>query len=499
MSLDHFAAAKVEHFYKNIRPMIHFSKLNPKWARYFLKLFYLLIVTSVLYFFTRQWSYDDPYITYRYAKNILNGIGFVYNPGELVLSTTTPLLALLLASLNWLWPNLPQLAILIGSASLAAGGLILFQLAMDQHTPFIGWFCLLLYPIFPLTIITLGSETPLYLVLILGTILTYQNKQYLWTGLIAGLAVLARPDGVLLPILLAFDFLFTTRRPVPWKAIFLFAGVNLAWFGFAWLYFGSPLPVTLAAKQHQGAMEISERFLPGFITTIKWYASSWGYQIAAILAVIGVLYVVKFRRWFLVLVWTVTYFTAYSILGVSRYYWYYAPLVPGFVVLAGAGLNFLWEQRILITRHWVIALAGFVLVLFSAVSLTQLRDLWRFRNNQDERIPVYTEVGNWLYWHTPSDASVGALEVGAIGYFSNRRMIDFAGLIQPDVASQLTQATTYEDAAIYAVEHYFPDYVVLNIGIFPKLREDLLTSRCQSLESFQNGNVAVELFKCRWK
>src|SRR5438552_180061 len=41
---------------------------------------------------------DDSYITYRYALNLLHGHGLVFNPGEYVLSTTTPLYTLLLAS-----------------------------------------------------------------------------------------------------------------------------------------------------------------------------------------------------------------------------------------------------------------------------------------------------------------------------------------------------------------------------------------------------------------
>ncbi len=42
---------------------------------------------------------DDAYITFRYARNILNGSGFVYNPGEHVLGTTTPLYTGLMALL----------------------------------------------------------------------------------------------------------------------------------------------------------------------------------------------------------------------------------------------------------------------------------------------------------------------------------------------------------------------------------------------------------------
>lgn len=39
---------------------------------------------------------DDAFITYRYARNILAGNGFVYNPSEHVLGTTTPLYTFLL-------------------------------------------------------------------------------------------------------------------------------------------------------------------------------------------------------------------------------------------------------------------------------------------------------------------------------------------------------------------------------------------------------------------
>jgi len=43
---------------------------------------------------------DEALITFRYARNILAGIGFVYNPGEQVLGPTTPLYTLLLAFID---------------------------------------------------------------------------------------------------------------------------------------------------------------------------------------------------------------------------------------------------------------------------------------------------------------------------------------------------------------------------------------------------------------
>ena len=479
--------------------MTAYAMLKSRPFAIFLQGAYLVAVTLLIFWVARGWSYDDPYITYRYARNILSQTGFVYNPGERVLSTTTPLLALLLAVPSGIWPNLPELAVLLGAFCLAVGGLLLFHLGQQERSPITGWTALLLYPFFPLGILTLGSETPLYITLLLAVILAYRREKYILVGLLAALAALTRPDAVLLPALLGIHFLLTrNKRPIPWWALGWFAAVCLAWFGFAWAYFGSPLPVTLLAKQQQGEMAISERFLPGLLTVFKGYASSWGYRFAALCGLIGLFGVIRSRRWLLLLTWTAAYFAAYAILGVSRYYWYYAPLVPALVMLVGAGLNLVWQIRARAPGKWKILLAGLLLLAFATVSLTVWRDFWRSRNLTDERIPVYTQVGEWLRLHTPNNASVGALEVGVIGYFSQRRMIDFAGLIEPDIARQLTRETTYEDAALYAVNRYHPDYIALNAGIFPRLRAVQIASRCRLLQTFANGKLAVELFECTW-
>src|SRR4029434_11019494 len=39
--------------------------------------------------------YDDAYITFRYARNLATGVGFVYHAGEWVLGTTSPLFGVL--------------------------------------------------------------------------------------------------------------------------------------------------------------------------------------------------------------------------------------------------------------------------------------------------------------------------------------------------------------------------------------------------------------------
>jgi len=460
---------------------------------------YAGLVTGVLFAIFVYWAYDDPFITYRYAENVALGVGFVYNAGERVLSTTTPLFALLLALLKPLPIPLPQLAKAISALSLSVGALCLWDLSRSWEAPFVGWAGLLLYPFFPLVLSTLGSETPLYIAFCLGAFAFYARQRYHWAALCAALAVLARADGILVPAVLGVDYLVRVRHPLPWRPLILFVLLLTPWFVFAWGYFGSPFPVTLAAKQHQGSMAISQKFAPGFLTIAQGYAAHWHYWLEAGLAVMGVAFVAAQKRiWATFLAWPVLYFAAYTALGVSRYYWYYAPLVPGFLVVVGLGLETLKTS---LRRALVGLSVGVSLLLILA--LAQGGDALRLRQRADARYPIYRAVGEWLRANTPPEATVGTLEVGIIGYYARRPMIDFAGLIQPAVAERLTPDATYADAADWAIQAYHPMYLALNPAWFPTLMQTQVLPACEALQVFPGEAYSFDgemvIYRCDWK
>lgn len=488
-----------------VLPLTASSKIRVSNLRVWLAAAYLVGVTSILFALLSGWGYDDPYITYRYAHNLASGAGFVYNPGEQVLSTTTPFFAILLAGLSFVWPDLPHLANLIGALSLAAGGLLIWRLGEIWETPMVSWAGLLLYPFFPLLHSTFGSETPLYLAFCLGSIAAYAQQRYGWTAALSALAVLTRPDGILIPALLALDFLIFHRKPIPWRAALIFLLLTLPWVAFSSAYFGSPLPATLATKQHQGAMAISQRFFGGFISLAGGLLDRWHYRLEALLGLIGLIFnFARARRWLLLLSWTAIYFTAYSALGVSRYFWYYAPLVPGFIVLVGLGLQALHDLFSAPRKPAQPAIHAAIL-LFSGATLIlllagQALDVRTLLATQDRRLPVYRAIGEWVSQNTPPAARVGALEVGVIGYYAERSMVDFAGLIQPDVARQLQSETTYEDAAIWAIQRYEPQYVILHQGGFPKVMTQLEARGCQAIQHFAGASFGysqdLNLYVC---
>jgi hypothetical protein len=468
---------------------------------------YVLIASGLLFSQFTNAGYDDPFITYRYAQNLAQGRGFVYNPGQRTLSTTTPLFTLLLALLTPLPVDMPTQAIVIGCVSLALGGVLLWDLARTWRAPAVGWAGLLLYPTFSRLVSTLGSETPLYNVFCLGAFALYARKRYNWSAACCALAVLTRPDGVLVPLVLAAGYLWEQRRSLslkvfPWRAGLIFAGLLAPWILFAWLYFGSPLPVTLAAKQSQGTMTIFQSFFDGFVTILANHARFPQYWVEAALAGIGLLWLVsRGRSWILLLAWTTLYFSAYTFLGVSRYFWYYGPLLPGFIALVGLGAEAIRTLGLPADQPEARAVRGGqasrpLLILLALLLLAQLADLNRLSHSPDIRLGLYRVAGDWLRDNTPPDASVGTLEVGILGYYSGRQMIDFAGLIQPQVVSQLTNQVNFENAAIWATNNYRPDYLLLHRGYLPDLESGYAARRCRLIISFSSSYLVLDLYGC---
>jgi hypothetical protein len=473
---------------------------------------YFLLTTAVIFILLPEWGNDDPFITYRYAENIFAGRGFVYNPDEHMLSTTAPLFALLLAVARVFTDNLPRAANLIGAASLAGGAVFLWDVVRQWKEPRAGWAALALYPTFGLLVRTLGSETPLYLAMCLGAISFYLRGKYTPTGLLLALAFLTRGDAVVLGGVLGVDWLVKnwprTRgawrgffRRLPWGGLAAGGAVLLAWSAFAVPYFGSPLPVTLAVKRAQGLMAISEKFAPGFWTTLQPYLRQPYFVGEVALMAVGGGAAFWRKQWLLLVGWSVLYFLAYTLLGVTRYFWYYAPLVPGMVGLIGLGLA-MGQRFPARFRGGTRIVTGVGIVFLAVLAIMQVSRLLVLRQNPDQRLVAYRVVGEWLAQNTPSDARVGALEVGVIGYYAvPRPMVDFAGLIQPEVAHLFAPEVTYQDTAQWAIAMYQPEWIVWHEGFSPELQATFLVENCSLAQRFpgtDTGYTDLSIYQCAY-
>jgi hypothetical protein len=73
---------------------------------------------------------------------------------------------------------------------------------------------------------------------------------------------------------------------------------------------------------------------------------------------------------------------------------------------------------------------------------------------------THVRMGKWLAANLPSDVPVASFDIGAIGYFGGRRIVDLGGLSDPEFTPYLVSHQT----AVYLREHNIR-WLVLPMGL----------------------------------
>lgn len=422
--------------------------------------------------------YDDAFITYRYAHNFATGQGFVYNPGERILGTTTPLYAFVLGLLGLLNPeSIPAISGYICLISLLVAGVGLYIFGLLQQQRLAGLLAGILYVTSPFLPITFGGEMLFLVALLTWSFVFYLRGNRKTAAVLLGLAVLTRFDAIIAAGVVAIHTVMA-RRAIPWRELGYFAAVIAPALIASRLYYGAFLPSTLGAKLAQrdsgrwlgfthGAFEwISGVFVQGS-SVFNLVAAPHVLRFIPFIALGMIAVIWRFRPWMLPLGWVAGYVLGYHLLNVPFYGWYIVPIAYGLALLAALGLAGIAAvvnqilQRWLQPRTAIIANAvvsvGLLLILMPGIieliKYDQSYDTYSAKAPQR----IYTRVGQWLNEHTPADASVGYLEIGYVGYYSQRRVIDALGLVNPDVAPAVARSEF-----TWAYEHYRPDYIIDN-------------------------------------
>ncbi len=424
-----------------------------------------------------EFRLDDSFITYRYARNLAEGNGLVYNLGDNVLSTTAPLYAMLLALGSIAVSDFHTLGGLIGTFSIGLGGWLIYRLLPEEMPRWIRLWVGVAYTLGSPIWLSLGMETAFWVMLVLAACICTFSRRFAAAGLLISLATLARPDAALPGALVFFYLLvnsfnhrFTTQHA--WKPVvaYVIAGaipvvVFVAW---ATLTYGSPIPVTLGAKSAQAVLGITGlgldvTYWEGLRLILRsLFSQSPLYIVLALLLLFGLASRLA-PAITVVVAWSAAHLLAYIVLGVAPYRWYYVPLMPGALLLAACGLHDiqqrLAQRRFRLTVPLVSGLALFALIA-PLMSFRAIADQMLSGGRSDPMLPVvdwqaYRETGEWIDQNSPVDARIGVAEVGQLGFFARRWMSDYLGLLQPDVSAMLRRGDLYSWLVDYA-----PDYLV---------------------------------------
>jgi hypothetical protein len=427
---------------------------------------------------------DDAFITFRYARNLLAGSGLVYNAGEHVLGTTTPLYACLLAAIAGVTrsENYPWLALLVNSLADALTCLLLVDLGRRlSGRRAVGLLAGLLWAIAPMSVTFAigGMETSVFILLLTATGLAYVRGQARLAAVLAGLLLLTRPDGALLVAPLVVDLVArrARERAFPLVEALLFLGSLAPWAIIATVYYGSPVPHSVAAKALAYRLEPEA----ALVRLIQHYGTpfferdvlgeAWpliGFVLYLALSLIGSLAALRrdSRAWPLALFpWL--YLAAYSAANPLIFRWYLAPPLPFYLLFVLTGLSRLLEDLARAVRGTPRAVTPGLAIAGASMLLLSLNQ-WTWRPDHGPGRPapkmawhalelLYARIGQALAPGAGADTVVAAGDVGALGYYSGARILDTVGLISPE-------ATDYYplDPAMYVITYAIPPRLILD-------------------------------------
>jgi hypothetical protein len=231
---------------------------------------FFLLVSALTY--RVGFPLDDAWIHLTYARNFIEHGEWAFRLGESSAGSTSPLWTALL-SIGYLLRLAPYAwTFFLGWLILSLMGLRVENIARKvvtsyrPHVPWVGLFIVLAWHL--TWSATSGMETLLHGLLILEVIglLMEGSRQYLTLGLLAGLSVWVRPDGLTLmgPILLAAflqEKTFKARGSALVKVLIGFGILFVFYLLFNLALSGTPMPSTFYAKQAEyGEYWLSQSF-----------------------------------------------------------------------------------------------------------------------------------------------------------------------------------------------------------------------------------------------
>ncbi|UCF59948.1 MAG: hypothetical protein JSV37_09280 [Anaerolineaceae bacterium] len=430
----------------------------------------LALLFRLLWIVYTDFIYEDAFITFRYAHQIVEGNGFVYNPGERVYGTTTPLFTLLLAG----WLVIPGTEVVAGArwiglaSSIGTLFFLLLTLRRMRTTQLQQLFVIGLIGLSSKLWVkdTGGMETPLVIFLMAASWYAYVNRRLSWTGVLCGLLLWTRVDLILWPVTLCISETLSNGKSglkIAWPTILVY----LPWVIFAWLYFSSPIPHTITAKWVAYTQPNQDPYLSHLMVLVKWLNPVHFPDQLELLGIIVAFGVVGVAVWKTSRIYkekqlvVLPMFVCLEVIRIviSRatiFSRYFTPAFWAVLILLGLGLGSLLIKvrpgRKLLWFSGLVSLIIFLVLGFRAAE--RVRDAQIYRHDG-----ALKPAGLWLRQNSDPKARVQLEPLGYIGYYAERVMIDEVGLVTP-------QMVDLKRRGIFELDQYIgffqPDYILIH-------------------------------------
>jgi hypothetical protein len=416
---------------------------------------------------------DDSWTHMVYARSLAALSGFAYNPGQPEAGSSSPLWAAALVPASWIarWFGLSIVlpakltGMLAAVAASLAACLLVRRLGFGLAAQLAAGLILAAEPTLTFAKLS-GMEVALAAAVALWTVAALVHEHHHLAALGAGLAPLARPELLVLSLLVLalLELRLHRKNASARQRLVLVAPIVTAlglWVLYCLLVTGHPLPNTFYGKfasGHHRLITNLEGIFVQLFPSYPWFA----YGAGVVLWVAGAALLFH-RGWaagLTVVVFPLTFMLAVAasrnLPQLSSFYWqrYLMPGLPFVLVTVAVGgvgaVTWTWRNR---WRAW--PLAGLVASALLAVltvaawpgAFRRQADLYAWNCQNIEELNV--ALARWLSDHVPPGETIGVVDAGAARYFGDHRILDVIGLNHHGVMHQKKEALAELDQVRY--------------------------------------------------
>jgi len=491
----------------------------------------LLLVVLWVYQTGTGFPLDDSWIHQTYARNLAEYGEWAFIPGEPSAASTSPLYTAILATGYLLNIPYPLWTHLMGGLALAAagitGGLMAKQIMPERQ--WASWFVgLALIGTWHLTwAATSGMETMLFSLMTLVLIhlgwreidpaRDHATRRLILRGglfgVLAALATLTRPEGVLLAGLVGLWLLLirpqgSLMKVLQWgiASAVSFIMVLLPYLLLNLQLTGGLLPNTAGAKFQQHAILLTLPYHQRIINLlIPIFA---GAQILLIPGIVAFLVWVWRKqglgrnRWFflLPLVWAAALIALYAARLPAPYQHgrYVIPALPALILTGCIGVVWLLH----VSRRWLLTRVASraIMIAFALITL----QFALINGPQINRVDVQiinqemVATAHWIDANIPPDDLLAIHDIGAVGYFTPRPMLDIAGLVSPELVTLVDDDAALWDYMQAQDARYlmaFPDQIPGGTPTDPRL---CAVYNSEGYASRSRGGPNMAIYRLAW-